>query len=96
MSDPKKKSRHIVVYVEIIVLILSFLGAFYLFYRNCALRKEIAQNKEKIEETTKQISSIKEETEKARKEAELLMDNDMEKEYELWQKRMDQLESAIN
>ena len=92
----KKKHSLLPVYIEIVALILCCAGVFYLHRQNGILRAEIRQTAEKLEEIQTQTDDLIKESENARKEIEILKENSLEKEYELWLKRMEQLQSAID
>ena len=97
MSEKHKKKHPLtIVYIEIFIMAVCFCLAFYLFYHNNALKDSINENREKIKEAETAVTEREAEYEKAVKEIDSLKDNDLEKEYELWLKRMDQLKAEID
>ena len=92
----KKKHSLLPVYIEIVTLILCCAGVFYLHRQNGILIAEIRQTAEKLEEIQTQTDDLIKESENARKEIEILKENSLEKEYELWLKRLEQLQSSID
>ena len=92
----KEKNSLTLVYIEIFVMVLCFCLAFYLFCHNNTLKNSISENREKIKETETAVTERETEFENAMKEIDSLKDNDLQKEYELWLKRMDQLKAEID
>ena len=91
----KNRKQRFIICTESIIVILCFSLALFLFLQNSRLGTDIAADKEKISETETETDIRKEENEKAQKELGSLQDNDLEKEYELWLKRTEQLKEAM-
>lgn len=82
--------------IEIIVCVLVLAIAIFLFQSKSNLQKEIVNKQNEISELDTNINNKEETYNSILQELEVAKNDDANKELVIWQKRMEQLETAIH
>ena len=82
--------------IEIIVCVLVLAIAIFLFQNKTNLQKEIVNKQNEISELDTNINNKEETYNSILQELEVAKNDDANKELVIWQKRMEQLETAIH
>ena len=82
--------------IEIIVCVLVLAIAIFLFQSKTNLQKEIVNKQNEISELDTNINNKEETYNSILQELEVAKNDDANKELVIWQKRMEQLETAIH